>query len=405
MNKRISIKISDREIFFFSELFLYCCYSMLANTIWYYEIPNVISLIRNICKYAILLLIIFQMSYTEKFTIQTMLYYVAIGCLVVIIWLTGGYSGLFLQFGIILCASKIEYRKIVDFLFKNVLAWALIIHCLCFLGVLSDYTYVHKLGNTIMLAHSWGFLSYNHLGFMAMALTTMWLYLKKRNYVEILIVALLNYLYYRIHTTTLALVIAESVLLLYIMVCKWNWIWPGKKIRLFIASIYSVLLCGSVVLLVYLYATNRFAITLSFMNTIRNRISYSIYFFQKYGVHLFGQNIEMHSIQERFYNGAADNLYIDSGYIYSLIAYGILFTILILIMYTIVFRYIAKNNDKYLFIWLIVILTATVVNNFLVNIVFNPILFLFPAAIKGRNARFRKYKKARKKDKNWKSLM
>jgi len=75
---------------------------------------------------------------------------------------------------------------------------------------------------------------------------------------------------------------------------------------------------------------------------------------------------------------AAQNyFYIDSGFFYSLIGYGILFTVIFLLIYSYLYEHSAKNNDKPLFIWLTCVLIFTLINNVWVSIATNPVLLVF----------------------------
>ena len=69
--------------------------------------------------------------------------------------------------------------------------------------------------------------------------------------------------------------------------------------------------------------------------------------------------------------------YIDSGYAYSLLGYGIVFTVLIIFMYSVIYYYCCKNNKKKLFIWITAVALFTMINNTWITLEYNPLLFLF----------------------------
>lgn len=78
--------------------------------------------------------------------------------------------------------------------------------------------------------------------------------------------------------------------------------------------------------------------------------------------------------------------YIDSGYIYAILGYGVLFTLVVIFMYSYLIYYATKRNDKNLFIWLIIVLVFTVVNNTWVSLAVNPVLMCFPIVFRSRNS-------------------
>ena len=98
--------------------------------------------------------------------------------------------------------------------------------------------------------------------------------------------------------------------------------------------------------------------------------------FEQYHLKLFGQSIQMVGIKSAtFGEGHQVYFYIDSGYVYALIGYGILFTALLLTLYTIVLRNTAKKEQGVLFIWAVTVTLFSISNNAWVSITYNPLLF------------------------------
>ena len=79
------------------------------------------------------------------------------------------------------------------------------------------------------------------------------------------------------------------------------------------------------------------------------------------------------------YNKTVHNyFYIDSGYIYSILGYGMLFTITVIILYSILYEKSCKDNNKIIWIWLTATMIFTIVNNSWVTLPYNPLLiFIF----------------------------
>ena len=72
--------------------------------------------------------------------------------------------------------------------------------------------------------------------------------------------------------------------------------------------------------------------------------------------------------------------YIDSGFAYSLLGYGLIFTVIVVFLYTVLFRYSCFVNDKYLFVCITAVLFFTMINNTWVTLNYNPmLLFSLPA--------------------------
>ena len=376
-----SKSITIEEFIFYFALFLYCAYVMLANTVWIYEAEDTILMIRKVLRYSIFFLICLDILYINEYTPFRLSIYIVLFGIALLEWKQIDYSGLFLQFGLILCAGNKDFKKIVNYLMVLILLWLVFVHGLCFFGVIEDYTYTHTLGSYSQTAHSLGFKAYNHLGFMAMAISLMFIYVKKPGFLCLLMLLIVNYLYYKIHTTRLSLLIVFAGAFLYVIsfhlrMIKFSWKGWTK-----VFTILPLLMFLMVFFLVYMYDKGKLKISLSFMSTLESRLKYSVYFYKTYGIKILGQHIEMNTISDKHYNGADNNVYLDSGYVYSLIVYGLVLTLIILIMYTLISRHIIKKGDVVLIVWFIVMLGAIVVNNFILNLIFNPLLFLFPKAI------------------------
>ena len=58
-----------------------------------------------------------------------------------------------------------------------------------------------------------------------------------------------------------------------------------------------------------------------------------------------------------------------------MIGYGILFTIVLLLLYTMVLRNTAKKEQGVLFIWAVTVMLFSISNNAWVSITYNPLLF------------------------------
>ena len=109
------------------------------------------------------------------------------------------------------------------------------------------------------------------------------------------------------------------------------------------------------------------------LNSVLNsRMSLAQNGYFDYGIKLFGNYIEMEgnsALEE-----AMEYFYIDSGYAYSLLGYGLLFTLVAMALYSILFYYSCKTNNKAMFVWILSIWIFSFVNNVWVSVDINPIL-------------------------------
>ena len=90
--------------------------------------------------------------------------------------------------------------------------------------------------------------------------------------------------------------------------------------------------------------------------------------------------------------------YIDCGYIHTLLTYGILFTVLILVLYAAIEYYAVVSGDLILFCIVITILFGNCINNLWLRLDINPILLLsFSALSTKRKSRLKENHRINKK--------
>ena len=250
----------------------------------------------------------------------------------------------------------------------------------CVVNILPDYTYTHRMGDIIKVAHSYGFKYYSSPGYIAMALTAIYLYLHENSsYFKLGIIAFINYALFLYHTNQTSILISVFLIIVYIFTRKIKILTFDNKIWNCFSTVFPSLLCLGTVELINLYAINALILSQSF-STLTSRLKYSLQAINQYGISLFGTKVTMYGNTQRYYGNATSGFYIDSGFLYSLIAYGIIFTVVLILIYTIIYKYTVKC-DGFLFVWMSVILAACVVNNYLLSCYFNPLIFLLPQAI------------------------
>lgn len=117
---------------------------------------------------------------------------------------------------------------------------------------------------------------------------------------------------------------------------------------------------------------NRFPIIQALDVALNYRLGFNLQGFQRYGISLFGHKIE--TVTE-FWDENYINHYffIDSGYIYTLLSYGIILFVIILFLYSFLSNYAMKKHDDKLLIICIIICVFSAVNNVLFSLSFNPL--------------------------------
>ncbi len=373
------VRISLKNILFFSALSIYMVRLMLDTSLYDYILPGGWTRLVN---GAVLALLVLKWLTGEEYTIKKLAVWACVFLLMFVVAIANNYLNLFVVIALVFSAQDIEFDDILKCILLCLCILTLFVIGSCGLGILEDYVYPHHIVSFIDTGHSLGFKYYSTPGYIAMALTAMYLYLDRHcGYIRLILLTAANILFYLIHTTALAIAVSLIMIAAYVVTVKWSWFKFQKKIWDYLAILAPLGFFSGTVLLVLLYAGDGFSINIPILSTIASRLEYSIEALEEYGLHLFGTRVTMYGNTALFYGEADSGFYIDSGYIYMLIAYGILVSIVVIICYMILSHYVYMQHDAYGYAWLIVILAICSINNFVFSVDYNPLLFLLPKAL------------------------
>ena len=104
---------------------------------------------------------------------------------------------------------------------------------------------------------------------------------------------------------------------------------------------------------------------------LNGRLSINVDSFKEYPVNLIGNFIEYSEG-----NILEDYFYIDSGYVFSLLNCGWVFTLYLVISYSFLFVKIFEAKEAFLYLWLFFFGILNLFNNFLLSPVFFPLILL-----------------------------
>ena len=281
-----------------------------------------------------------------------------------------------LVFAFFIITAEKDFSILVRTVFIGTLLGLLFVIMLAVVGIIPDYTYLH-LGQTV---HSYGFYYYSSIPYYLLFTSLMYLYLKGKNIkiLEIITIFLIQYVSYKIFTVRLTFYVGVLIISLTLLFIKMR---VGNLNRRVIKGISAILFPMAAIISCIACLEYKAGDPLwSTINSVfSNRISQGNYAFTNYSVKLFGQQIEMQgraALALGLYSG--HYFYIDSGYVYSVLVYGMVFTIVLLYVYSMMMVKICQINNKQLYIWLVAVLVFSVMNNALININMNPLLLCIP---------------------------
>ena len=141
----------------------------------------------------------------------------------------------------------------------------------------------------------------------------------------------------------------------------------GKCIALTGWPIMFILACISPFVI---YAEGQSELSSEINDVTADRAGLNMLAFTRYGVSMLGNKIENEDGAEYFY--------IDSGYVYALVGYGIVFSVLVLYLYSKTFWKAFKNKNYMIYCALLVFMVLSVFNDFFMQLNYNPLLlYLF----------------------------
>lgn len=283
-----------------------------------------------------------------------------------------------------LSGKDIKYKKLLRASLISLLTGWGFVTLSSLLGIIENRVYTHSFVGTI--SKTYGFNYYAYPSMLCFTCGLIYLYLRKKiKLLDIIIVLLINYTASLVYTTRiyfLTMIVFAAWLLLTEIT---HFIQLNSRVWNFIATAgYSLCYIGNFIFY-YLYnPANPIWVIINQFSTGRLKIGNEA--ISDYKITLFGQKIIMYGNVERVYgNITTGQNYIDSGYLYSVLSYGIIFSLVLIICYTIIFRFLLKSNEKFLFGWMVMFMLLNIPNNYLLSIFINPLLLLFMPALKTIN--------------------
>jgi len=185
----------------------------------------------------------------------------------------------------------------------------------------------------------------------------------------------LQYLLYKVTTCRLGFLCAAGAFVLYIIIIKLKLIKLEWKITKFGAVLGFPAFAAFTLLTGFFYSSSNF-ILIKFNKMINGRVLMVHEAFNRYDLNLFGRLIIPHTDGVYFF--------LDAGYAYELFGCGIVFFIVVLAMYSYMFYYACKTDDKPLFIWLATLMVFGIVGDVWVGISYTAIILGFFIMFKDR---------------------
>lgn len=310
---------------------------------------------------------------------RNVLLFTAVSYAVLLSYISCGDVALISSLIIILLVMNQDFDKIVKATLLVQVVSFVVVSGLAMLGVLDDRISMHPMdfgfASLTVPVHYLGFIYYATPCELMMGIVMAWAYLRKESAGWWEGIAWLGILCMQIafcFARASTLLTAVFILLFWI-VYRLKWLPLKSKFAGFISG-FGFVVCAAVSVIIPI-CFRTFGSFASLNSIVHGRINLSAKALTEYSIRLFGQYSPIDVSGPNYF-------YIDSDYVLSLVVYGIICTVLILIMYSLVFRYAYRSGNRLLYIWMALMMIMSMTNNTLLIIYYNPLIFCLPEAIR-----------------------
>ena len=245
---------------------------------------------------------------------------------------------------------------------------------LCRIGVITDYVFLYDSGRA---CHCLGFHYYCYFPYLVFYCSIVYIYLKKKNVhiYHYVLVGLVNLLMYRLTTVHITFYLTIFFIIFDFLLIKLVGVSLKQKPVMVISGLLFPLGVTATYYVMRSYDQEdvRWA-TLN--NLLHGRPAFMHSGYLRYPISLFGNRFDMVGNSVFRTVTPEEYFYIDSGFAYSLLAYGLFFTFVVVALYSLLCVFSCRRNNKHLFAWLTCVLIFTMMNNIWVDVYYNPVLLL-----------------------------
>lgn len=367
-NLEKSKNVSANSYIFFGIYFIYILTQLISTLNKSWNIPNIVN-------YVIIGALIFLIILNKYNTKIVLLNIAMLGIVTIVSIQTTNAVNFILTYLLILCAPFVDFRKIVSLHTITLGVFMTGAYFLYSLGSLSELSYVTHLRDE-NVRYSMGYLYPTFMPNFYFHLVLMYIYLKKKlNIIEVILILVINNLIYIFTDTKSAYYLTIATVVLCYIYMKFN--------------IYSVI-NGKLVKFIYFVTTVFFIIVPTWLSYIYNpnvnwhyelnkiltsRLSLGSTAIEKYGLSLFGDEIEWIVLEKAWL--WREYFYVDSSSLNMYLTYGMVFSLIIYILfYKVTSRKIMNNSNPVFFVVLIVLLIHSAFDPQFFEIRYNPFILL-----------------------------
>lgn len=376
-------KINPSNGLFLFGYILFIIYKIIRNSVLNIMLPiGILNFFRLSTLILCLISIIGKKRISKKYFIRS-IFFLFVST---IVYYYCGSLDIVIASVIIITSYNVNLKKIINVSFYTNLILVLIIFVLSISGTIPNYTFErYNIFGHIVHAKAYGFTYYSTLPFLVLYISLMLIY--KSNMKKIIIICLLaiNIFLYLLSTAKMPIIVFMITCLITFAFNKLKYNRIDWK---YISSIPIIGLIISIMVSVLYPLHIKLIDMLNFVTA--NRVAYGYRGLTEYGIKLFGNKLQMIGASAMSYGtskniGSWQYFYIDNSYLYTLLEYGLVFTVAIIWGYCKLINYSIEKEDIFLFIWIVATLIFALINDNLISVEYNILPIIATKIFLGEN--------------------
>lgn len=274
---------------------------------------------------------------------------------------------------LIFTAYKIDLHKILKVNFVTVFSTWVLVTASAVVGIIPSRAYIHD----AVVANTVGFNYYSFPNEIIGTCSMSYLVLKKKvSWLELAVLWLANFAAYKVYSAKMSLIVISAMILWYILVCKIRWMdFRAKLFKVVSVCGYSFFAVATLVLYGSFDPSNKVWQMLD--EAVTGRLTLGNLGMQVYKIGLFGNSIDMQGNADRVYGIVNETSnYIDSGFLYSFLGYGVIFTVLLIVCYSSAMLYLYRSGEAAMWGWAAIFMFFCMFNNYMTSLTNNPVILI-----------------------------
>lgn len=300
-----------------------------------------ISMVKRLCTYCSMLLLIAKICFFSKFSKTKIIYILFLFVLIMAVTFSSKNMSLPVYFLFIVASTDIDFRELVRVDIKTKAFIVILLFVLGLLGVVSFFSW--EINGAVKFSFGWGHP--NTFCGIVVIIIMEWLYLKwdrltLKHYTVTLLVLLFLYTFAASRTT----IYTALFVIGWVVLSKRNNVLVNNRLAQFFCRYVVCITTGLSWGAVALYQSGA-ELGRRLNSMLTTRLAWSAKYLLRYGVSLWGSDIDTVSSRQARITGESIQI-LDMAYIRIFIENGLVYAVFFIIAFCIIGKYLIENNKK-----------------------------------------------------------